>query len=55
MAQRCSVIANLFALRYVPHDALNCHLFEHLLTNGFGGLGVSVLAFSTQVCGFKPV
>ena len=33
MAPRCSVIANLFALRYVPHGTLKGHLFQHLLTN----------------------
>jgi len=28
--------------------------WPYLLNNGFGGLGVSVLAFGTQVRGFKP-
>jgi len=29
-------------------------LYEQTDTSGFGGLGVSVLTFSTQVRGFKP-
>ena len=31
-----------------------CMLLVTALLSGFGGLGVSALAFGTQVCGFKP-
>ena len=52
----CLLIQNV-PIKAVPLSALSSSSSGVVFkwnTSGFGGLGISVLAFGTQVCGFKP-
>jgi hypothetical protein len=51
---RCCDIKDFLEFSNNSNKKLNFFILALSIIGGFGGLGVSVLAFGTQVRGFKP-